>query len=72
MGDCATALFTFGLFFIEIVVNLLLRQRDWLPFEVAMSLETTETAKLEKNTALLFAKLEEGKLLSKYMDAFCI
>lgn len=42
------ALFTFGLFFIEIIINLLLRQRGWLPFEVAMSLEARETVKLQK------------------------
>lgn len=47
------ALFTFGLFFIEIVINLL-QQRDWLPFEVAMSLEARETAKLEKNSTLVW------------------
>lgn len=50
----------------------LLQQRDWLPFEVAVSLEAGETLKLEKSATLLFAKLEEGNLLSKYMDAFCI
>lgn len=66
------ALFAFGLFFIEIVVNLLQQRRNWLPFEVAVSLEARETAKLEKNSTLLFAKLEEGDLLTKYMDAFCI
>lgn len=64
--------FTFVLFFIEIIVNLLLRQRGWFPFEVAMSLEARETVKLQKKSTLLVAKLEEGNLLSKYMDAFCL
>lgn len=66
------ALFTFGLFCIESVVNHLLEQRDWLPLEVAVSLEARETAKLKKNSTPLFAKLEEGNLLNKYMHAFCI
>lgn len=42
------ALFTFGPFFVEIVVNLLLQQKDCLPFEAGVSLEARETAKLEK------------------------
>lgn len=41
----AMTFFTFGLLFIEVVVNLLLQQKDWLPFEVAMNLEARETAK---------------------------
>lgn len=66
------AFLTFSLLFTEVVVNLLLQQKDCLPFEVGVSLQARETAKLEKNSTLLFAKLEEGYLLSKYMDAFCI
>lgn len=43
------AFLTFSLLFTEVVVNLLLQQKDCLPFEVGVSLQARETAKLENN-----------------------
>lgn len=68
VGECAMALFTFGLFCIESVVNHLLEQRDWLPLQVAMSLEGREIAKLEKKFNSLVFKAR-GRKFAKQIHA---